>query len=51
MAKSGDYAVRRPIRIGRQNPDFFEILEGLIPGDKVITSSYENYGEIQRLEF
>lgn len=51
MDKSGDYASRRPIRIGRQNPDYFEILEGLVPGDKVITSSYENYGEIKRLEF
>lgn len=51
LDSSGDFATKRPIRIGRQNPDFFEILEGLIPGDRVITSSYENYGEIERLEF
>ncbi|MCK4765275.1 MAG: HlyD family efflux transporter periplasmic adaptor subunit [Candidatus Aminicenantes bacterium] len=48
---AGGFAVKRTIRLGRQNPEFFEVLEGLQPGEKVITSSYENYGDIERLEF
>jgi HlyD family secretion protein len=47
--EGGDTASRRPIRTGRQSPEFFEILEGLNPGDQVVTSSYENYEEIERL--
>ena len=43
--KSGEKAVRREIRIGRQNPQYYEVLEGLQPGEKVITSSYDNFGE------
>jgi HlyD family secretion protein len=46
---SGGLATRRPVRIGRQNPEFFEVLEGLEPGDRVVTSSYDNYEEIDRL--
>ena len=46
---SGSYATRKPIRTGRQNPEFFEILEGLAPGEQVVTSSYENYEEIEKL--
>jgi len=38
-------AVRQPIRLGRGNPQYFEILEGLQPGDKVITSSYGTFGD------
>lgn len=41
----GDRAVRRNIKLGRKNTEHFEILEGLQPGDRVITSSYENFGE------
>jgi HlyD family secretion protein len=37
-------AVKRSIRLGRKNTEHFEVLEGLQPGDKVITSSYENFG-------
>lgn len=37
-------AVRRDIRLGRQNPEFFEIISGLEPGEKVITSSYDTFG-------
>jgi HlyD family secretion protein len=40
----GDKAVRRPVKIGRQNPQYYEVLEGLNPGEKVIVSSYETYG-------
>jgi HlyD family secretion protein len=37
-------AVKRDIKLGRKNPENFEVLEGLKPGDRVITSSYENFG-------
>ncbi len=47
--ESGDFAVRRSIRLGRQNPDVFEILEGLQAGERVITSSYDNYGDAEKL--
>ncbi len=49
LDKSGDFAEKRSIRLGRQNPQFFEVLEGLEPGEKVITSSYENFGDMERL--
>ena len=42
-------AVKRNIKLGRKNTEHFEVLEGLQPGDKVITSSYENYGDIEVL--
>ncbi len=47
--KSGGYAVRRRIKLGRQNPTTYEVLEGLEPGERVITSSYDNYGDFERL--
>jgi HlyD family secretion protein len=40
----GNRAVRRNVKLGRKNTENFEILEGLEPGDRVITSSYENFG-------
>jgi HlyD family secretion protein len=46
---SGSHATRRDIRIGRQNPRFYEVLEGLEPGERVIVSSYDNFGNIDRL--
>ena len=46
---SGGIAVRHPVKIGRQNPEYFEVLEGLQPGDRVVTSSYDNYEEIDKL--
>jgi HlyD family secretion protein len=42
-------AAKRTIKLGRKNTEHFEVLEGLQPGDKVITSSYENYGDIEVL--
>jgi HlyD family secretion protein len=42
-------AVRRKVRMGRQNPRFYEILEGLKPGEKVIISDYENFGDADKL--
>ena len=44
-------AVKREIRIGRQNPQFYEVLEGLEPGEKVITSGYDNFGDNEVLVF
>lgn len=40
-----DQAVRRDIKLGRKNTENYEVLEGLKPGDKVITSAYENFGD------
>ncbi len=42
---SGGRAVKRSITLGRKNPQYFEVLTGLEPGDKVITSSYESCGD------
>ena len=49
VSKEGGKAYRTPIRIGRQNPDYYEVLEGLEPGDRVVVNSYENYGDVQEL--
>ena len=48
---SGEKAYRREIRIGRQNPQYYEVIEGLQPGEKVITSSYDNFGDNEVLIF
>jgi HlyD family secretion protein len=45
----GSSAYKVDIQLGRQNPDYYEVLQGLKPGDKVVTSSYENYGTMQEL--
>ena len=44
LSPEGDRAYKRQIRIGRQNPQYYEVLEGLEPGERVIVSGYENYG-------
>lgn len=49
VTPDGSKAVRRNITIGRQNPTHYEVTSGLEPGEKVITSSYDTYGEIQEL--
>jgi len=49
--KDGTKAVKREIRIGRQNPQYYEVLEGLEPGEKVITSGYDTYGDSDVLVF
>jgi HlyD family secretion protein len=46
---SGDLAVKRNIRIGRQNPNYYEVMEGLTEGEKVIVSGYENFGDNDKL--
>lgn len=45
LDKSGNRAVRREIRIGRQNPQFYEVIEGLQPGEQVIISTYDSFGD------
>ena len=44
-------AVKRDIRIGRQNPQYYEVIEGLEPGERVIISTYDNFGENDVLVF
>ena len=51
VAPEGGKATKREIRIGRQNPQFYEVLEGLEPGEKVITSGYDNFGDNEVLVF
>ena len=51
VSADGTKAVRREIRIGRQNPQYYEVIEGLEAGEKVITSSYDNFGESDVLVF
>lgn len=44
LEEGGNRAVKRNVKLGRKNTENFEVLEGLKPGDRVITSSYENFG-------
>lgn len=45
----GKNATRRPIRIGRQNPQYYEVIEGLQAGEKVIISGYEQFGNADKI--
>ena len=49
LDEAGEFAVRRQIRLGRQNSQYFEVLEGLEEGEQVITSMYDNFGDMERL--
>ncbi|MDR0565935.1 MAG: HlyD family efflux transporter periplasmic adaptor subunit [Prevotellaceae bacterium] len=49
LSADGSRAYRKEIRIGRQNPDYYEVLEGLEPNEKVVVNSYENYGNAEEL--
>jgi HlyD family secretion protein len=49
LEENGRKAFRADIRLGRQNPEYYEVLEGLKPGDKVVTSGYENYEDMGEL--
>ena len=51
LSADGSKAYRRPIRVGRQNPQHYEILEGLEPGEKVVTSGYEAFKDNEVLVF
>lgn len=49
VSDDGSRAYRVDIQLGSQNTEFYEVLQGLNPGDKVITSGYDNYKDIQEL--
>jgi HlyD family secretion protein len=49
VSEDGKMAYKTDIQLNRQNTDYYEVTQGLKPGDKVITSSYETYGDIQEL--
>jgi HlyD family secretion protein len=49
VSSDGKTAYKVDVQLGRQSPDYYEVLSGLQPGDKVVTSSYENYGTMQEL--
>jgi len=49
LDKDGNKAYRRQIRLGRQNPRYYEVLEGLEPGERVIINGYESYGDAKIL--
>jgi HlyD family secretion protein len=49
VSADGKTAYKTDIQLGRQNPDYYEVIQGLNTGDKVVTSSYENYGTMQEL--
>jgi len=49
LSPDGSEAYRRTIKIGKQNPQYYQVIEGIEPGEKVITSGYEMYGDNERL--
>ncbi|WP_379026390.1 efflux RND transporter periplasmic adaptor subunit [Parapedobacter deserti] len=49
LTEDGKSAYRVDVQLGRQNPDYYEVISGLEPGDKVVTSSYETYDRVQEL--
>ncbi|MGZ2369178.1 efflux RND transporter periplasmic adaptor subunit [Ancylomarina sp. YFZ004] len=51
LDKSGTYATKRHIKIGRQNTQYFEVLEGLEAGESVIRNNYDSFGDNDRIEF
>lgn len=50
VSANGRSAIRRPVRLGRRNPEYVEVLEGLSPGDRVIVSSYEAYKDVDKVK-
>jgi HlyD family secretion protein len=51
VAPGGQSAMKRNVRLGRRNPQFVEVVDGLSPGEKVIVSGYEAYQKMDRVEF
>lgn len=49
VSSDGSRATKRTITIGRQNPMFYEVLDGLEPGEQVVTSSYDTFGDVEEL--
>lgn len=50
VGKTGKSAQKRPVRLGRRNPDTIEVIGGLAPGDRVITSAYTGFADKDRLK-
>jgi len=50
VTENGDEAVRRPVRLGRRNNQFIEVLDGLEVGEQVVTSPYSSYQDMQHLK-
>lgn len=48
---SKSYATKRYIKIGRQNPNYYEVIEGLKGGEQIITSSYDSFKNYDKIEF
>jgi HlyD family secretion protein len=51
LDRSGKFAVKRNIRLDRKNPQFYEVIEGLLPGEQVIVSDYTIFGNNDKVEF
>jgi HlyD family secretion protein len=51
LTADGKYAEKRAIKIGRQNPKYYELLEGIRPGEQVIISGYDIFGDNERVVF
>ncbi|MFT3823430.1 MAG: HlyD family efflux transporter periplasmic adaptor subunit [Chitinophagaceae bacterium] len=49
VSDNGTTAYRVNVQLGRMNPEYYEVMDGLKPGDKIVTSSYENYENMQEL--
>ena len=50
VARDGGTAEKRPVRLGRRNPDSIEVIGGLVSGDRIITSAYTGFADKQRLK-
>jgi HlyD family secretion protein len=51
MSGDGKAASRRDVTLGRRNPDAIEVVKGLAVGERVITSSYESFKDVERIDF
>jgi HlyD family secretion protein len=51
ISEDGRSARRAPVKLGRQNPRYVEVVEGLRPGDRIVTSSYTTFNDVDELEF
>lgn len=50
VSSDGRRAIRRDVRLGRRNPQYIEVLEGLSPGEEIVTSPYTSYLDVERLQ-
>jgi HlyD family secretion protein len=51
VAPNGSHAERRNVRLGRRNPDYIEVVDGMKPGERIIVSGYEGFQKMDRVEF